>query len=136
MTEEEEEVGGEELEVGAEEMVDEKSLTKRDIHTLNEQRRRDIIKVWLCNVTWYILISSTDDSMAMLDWQIWFQHVNLGHRESNSVELSYSRKVVASCCVGRWLYYTYQEYSLLYLPMPKISQLIVVHLYFQSVYKI
>ena len=41
----EEEVGGEEVEVGAEEMGDEKSLTKRDIHTLNEQRRRDIIKV-------------------------------------------------------------------------------------------
>jgi hypothetical protein len=40
----EEEVGGEEVEVGAEEMVDEKALTKRDIHTLNEQRRRDIIK--------------------------------------------------------------------------------------------
>ena len=41
----EEGVGGEEVEVGAEEMGDEKSLTKRDIHTLNEQRRRDIIKV-------------------------------------------------------------------------------------------
>lgn len=38
----EEEVGGEEVE----EMVDEKALTKRDIHTLNEQRRRDIIKVY------------------------------------------------------------------------------------------
>lgn len=25
--------------------MDEKALTKRDIHTLNEQRRRDIIKV-------------------------------------------------------------------------------------------
>lgn len=36
----EEEVG-EEVEVGGE---DEKALTKRDIHTLNEQRRRDIIK--------------------------------------------------------------------------------------------
>lgn len=37
-------VTGEE-EVGAEEVIDEKTLTKRDIHTLNEQRRRDIIKV-------------------------------------------------------------------------------------------
>ncbi|CAI8025309.1 Max-like protein X [Geodia barretti] len=44
MGEGEEEVGGEEVEVGAEEMGDEKALTKRDIHTLNEQRRRDIIK--------------------------------------------------------------------------------------------
>ena len=35
-------VAGEE---DGEEMVDEKALTKRDIHTLNEQRRRDIIKV-------------------------------------------------------------------------------------------
>ena len=41
----EEEMGGEEIEVGGEEVVDEKALTKRDIHTLNEQRRRDIIKV-------------------------------------------------------------------------------------------
>ena len=38
-------VGEEEVEIGGEETIDEKALTKRDIHTLNEQRRRDIIKV-------------------------------------------------------------------------------------------
>ena len=37
--------GEEEVEVGGEEAMDEKMLTKRDIHTLNEQRRRDLIKV-------------------------------------------------------------------------------------------
>ena len=37
--------GDEEVEVGGEEVIDEKTLTKRDIHTLNEQRRRDVIKV-------------------------------------------------------------------------------------------
>jgi MAX-like protein X len=36
--------GEEEVEVGGEDVMDEKALTKRDIHTLNEQRRRDIIK--------------------------------------------------------------------------------------------
>ena len=41
----EEDVGGEEVELGSEEPLDEKAMTKRDIHTLNEQRRRDIIKV-------------------------------------------------------------------------------------------
>lgn len=41
----EDEIVGEEVEVGGEESLDEKALTKRDIHTLNEQRRRDIIKV-------------------------------------------------------------------------------------------
>ncbi len=31
-----------------EDMLDQKSLTKKDIHTINEQKRRDIIKVCVC----------------------------------------------------------------------------------------
>lgn len=46
--------GEEEVEVGGEEAIDEKALTKRDIHTLNEQRRRDVIKVWYCSLVMYI----------------------------------------------------------------------------------
>ena len=38
-------VGDEDLELGGEEALDSQNLSKRDIHTLNEQRRRDLIKV-------------------------------------------------------------------------------------------
>ena len=37
--------GDEDLELGGEEALDSQNLSKRDIHTLNEQRRRDLIKV-------------------------------------------------------------------------------------------
>ena len=33
-----------------EDMMDQKGLTKKDIHMLNEQRRRDLIKVLYCSV--------------------------------------------------------------------------------------
>ena len=58
-------VTGEE-EVEAEEVIDEKALTKRDIHTLNEQRRRDIIKVhilYMCSAE--LLVLGTVCSTAM-----------------------------------------------------------------------
>ena len=60
----EEEMTGEEVEIGGEEVVDEKTLSKRDIHTLNEQRRRDIIKVWRQLMKY--LTNTVSSSMVML----------------------------------------------------------------------
>lgn len=49
--------GEDEGEMGEEDGGDSKNLTKRDIHTINEQKRRDVIKVvhkdCLCNVIFH-----------------------------------------------------------------------------------
>ena len=43
-----------------EELMDQKELTKKDIHTINEQKRRDNIKVLVCGGTVFLTFDLID----------------------------------------------------------------------------